>query len=127
MEREAFTSELLDYLFEISVSEQTSLQDVLNRTSSSQIERTSSGLVLTGVSANSSSSTFSFLKTITPGQVIEILYALKRLYKLAIKTLSCNLQEGEVLSDLIIYNWMSDNLEKIFVESVMFDYRGRVL
>lgn len=127
MEREAYTSEFLDYLWQTAQSDNLTLENALKNASHAQIERTSSGLVLTGVSGNNASSNFSFLKTITPGQIIEIIHVLKKIYKLAVSTLSSELEDGETLTDLAIYNWMSDHIEDLFVEGEIYDYSGRVL
>lgn len=127
MEREAYTSELLDYLWHLSETDGLSLETVIKNASLAQVESTSNGLILTGVSSNSSTSTFSFLKTITPGQVIELIYALKRLYKLAVERLKSELNEGETPTDSSIYEWMSEYVGNMFVEGMVIDYSGRVL
>lgn len=118
----AYATSLLDYLETSATTDGVTLISAIKSATNDLISQTSSGLIITGVSANSSSTNFAFLKNISPGQVITILHALKKLYKIGELKLSDGLADGETPSDAEIQNWMELNIESIFISQEKFNY-----
>lgn len=119
-ELSAYAFELLDYIADNARSDSISFSQALKNASAAQIKKTADGLVLTGVSANSASSTFSFVSSFKPTQVIELINLLRKMQALAVTVLA---SEGNLTpTDEQVVAWIKLNLDDCFVNSIAIDY-----
>ena len=124
-ELSAYAFELVDYIADTARSDSISFSQALKNASAAQIKKTADGLVLTGVSANSASSTFSFVSSFKPTQVIELINLLRKMQSLAVTVLA---SEGNLTpTDDQVVAWIKLNLDDCFVNSTIIDYSGVVL
>lgn len=124
-ELSAYAFELLDYIADTARSDSISFSQALKNASAAQIKKTADGLVLTGVSANSASSTFSFVSSFKPTQVIELINLLRKMQSLAVTVLA---SEGNLTpTDEQVVAWIKLNLDDCFVNSIAIDYSEVVL
>ena len=119
-ELSAYAFELVDYIADTARSDSISFSQALKNASAAQIKKTADGLVLTGVSANSASSTFSFVSSFKPTQVIELINLLRKMQSLAVTVLA---SEGNLTpTDDQVVAWIKLNLDDCFVNSTIIDY-----
>ena len=119
-ELSAYAFELVDYIADTARSDSISFPQALKNASAAQIKKTADGLVLTGVSANSASSTFSFVSSFKPTQVIELINLLRKMQSLAVTVLA---SEGNLTpTDDQVVAWIKLNLDDCFVNSTIIDY-----
>ena len=119
-ELSAYAFELLDYIADTARSDSIPFSQALKNASAAQIKKTADGLVLTGVSANSASSTFSFVSSFKPTQVIELINLLRKMQALAVTVLA---SEGNLTpTDEQVVAWIKLNLDDCFVNSIAIDY-----
>lgn len=119
-ELSAYAFELVDYIADTAKSDSISFLQALKNASAAQIKKTADGLVLTGVSANSASSTFSFVSSFKPTQVIELINLLRKMQSLAVTVLA---SEGNLTpTDEQVVAWIKLNLDDCFVNSIAIDY-----
>lgn len=124
-ELSAYAFELADYIADTAISDNISFSQALKNASAAQIKKTADGLVLTGVSANSASSTFSFVSSFKPTQVIELINLLRKMQSLAVTVLA---SEGNLTpTDEQVVAWIKLNLDDCFVNSIAIDYSEVVL
>ena len=124
-ELSAYAFELVDFIADAARADGISLLDAIKRASAAQIKKTQDGLVLTGVSANSASSTFSFVSSFRPAQIIQLLNLLRQLHALALADLMRGGNEDP--TDAEILNWIHLHIGDCFYTSEIIDYRRAIL
>lgn len=123
MEFEVLLDVLLDRLFAKAKAEGSRLSAVIEELQNAQIDKTTDGFVISGVTTGSTSTSFSFVSTgVKTSDVVSALTYLSRLYKIAYS--ATVIAGGGVPSDQILYNWMIANLDAYLYNREVIDYRN---